>query len=184
MTTEEVLAACRSNWAYRGVDEASMHDMLDELAAHLEDAAHAGRTPQDVVGDDVKAFAAAWAQARTPLPRRALRMVAMASFATGALVLLTLLLHRTTEMAVTADRITYFAAIATATVVWELRRGSLGMRRSWAVALLVGLPVLLLTRHFAGDDPLLTVPLWAGAALLAPGVPFVLADARAKRAAR
>ncbi|MGJ3559724.1 hypothetical protein ACR6C2_17410 [Streptomyces sp. INA 01156] len=63
MTNQQILAVCRSNWEYRGLDDTSVREMLDELSAHLEDAVAAGRTPQDVVGDDVKKFAASWARA-------------------------------------------------------------------------------------------------------------------------
>ncbi|MEJ8667641.1 hypothetical protein WKI71_00900 [Streptomyces sp. MS1.AVA.1] len=68
MTNQQVLAVCRSNWEYRGIDDGSVREMLDELSAHLEDAAAAGRTPQDVVGDDVKEFAASWARPELPSP--------------------------------------------------------------------------------------------------------------------
>ncbi|MGW6915386.1 hypothetical protein ACWGB8_16445 [Kitasatospora sp. NPDC054939] len=183
MTNEKVLAACRSNWEYRGIDEASIREMLDELGAHLEDAAAAGRTPQDVVGQNVRTFAASWARARTPLPRRALRTAAMVSFMLGTLLLLTHLIRRTTEVNVTAQQVAFYAVIATVTVVWELRRGNLGLRRSWGVALLAGLPAIALTHYLAGDRPLLTVPLWVAPILVLPGLPYAQADARAKKAA-
>ncbi|MFD9789397.1 hypothetical protein ACFWXK_00435 [Streptomyces sp. NPDC059070] len=184
MTNETVLAACRSNWEYRGIDDASVRAMLDELTARLEAAEAAGGTPQDVVGSDVRTFAASWARARTPLPRRALRLTAMASFVAGCLLLVSHLVRWTTELDVSADRIAFFVAIAAVTVFWELCRGSLGLGRSWAVALVVGLPVLVLTRHFAGGGTLVTVPLWGAALLVLPGLPYALADARARKAAR
>ncbi|MFJ4095079.1 hypothetical protein ACIPYS_26120 [Kitasatospora sp. NPDC089913] len=182
MTTERVLAACRSNWEYRGIDEASVREMLDELEAHLQDAAAAGRSAQDVVGKDVRTFAAAWARARAPLSRRVLRMAGSVSYVLGVLLLFAHLIGRSTELDVTADRIVYWAVLAAVTVFWQLRRGRLGLRRSWGVALLAGLPALLLTRHFVGDQPLLTLPLWVAPLLLLPGLPFILADVRAKRA--
>jgi hypothetical protein len=43
MTNQQVLAVCRSNWEYRGIDDGSVREMLDELSAHLEDAVAAGR---------------------------------------------------------------------------------------------------------------------------------------------
>ncbi|MFJ8435915.1 hypothetical protein ACIQ9P_31905 [Kitasatospora sp. NPDC094019] len=182
MTTERVLAACRSNWEYRGIDEASVREMLDELDAHLQDAAAAGRSAQDVVGKDVRTFAAAWARARAPLSRRILRTAGTASFVLGVLLLLSHLIRRSAELEVTADRVVFWAVIAAVTVAWELRRGSLGLRRSWGVSLVAGLPALLLTRHFFGDQPLLTLPLWVAPLFLVPGLPFVLADVRARRA--
>lgn len=68
MTNEQILAACRSNWEYRGVGEAAVREMLDELSAHLEDAEAAGRTGEDVVGPDVRTFAAAWARSAPRSP--------------------------------------------------------------------------------------------------------------------
>ncbi|MFJ1732781.1 hypothetical protein [Streptomyces sp. NPDC088254] len=79
MTNQQVLAVCRSNWEYRGIDDPSLREMLDELSAHLEDAVAAGRTPRDVVGNDVTRFAASWARARAPFTRRLLRSAARCS---------------------------------------------------------------------------------------------------------
>ncbi|CAM5587722.1 hypothetical protein SVIOM74S_07404 [Streptomyces violarus] len=57
MTNQQILAVCRSNWEYRGIDDRSVREMLDKLSAHLDDAVAAGRTRQDVVGNDVEEFA-------------------------------------------------------------------------------------------------------------------------------
>jgi hypothetical protein len=81
---DRVLAVCRSNWEYRGLDDASVREMLQELAAHLHDAEAAGRTARDVVGDDVPAFAAVWARSRAPLHRRALRLASLTCGVVGA----------------------------------------------------------------------------------------------------
>ncbi|KOV28634.1 MULTISPECIES: hypothetical protein [Streptomyces] len=183
MTNAQILAACRSNWEYRGIDDASVREMLDELSAHLADAEAAGRTGQDVIGHDVRTFAAAWARARSPLPRRVLRMVCLGAFVLGCLLLLTCLTRWTTESAVTPGSIAFWAVLGVATVVWELRRGSLGMLRSWGIGLCVALPAAIVTRRLAGDAAVLTVPLWAAALLLLPGLPYAVADVRARRRA-
>ncbi|WP_137991154.1 hypothetical protein [Streptomyces vilmorinianum] len=178
MTNERVLAVCRSNWEYRGIDDATVREMLAELTAHLEDAAAAGRTPQDVVGRDVAAFAASWARARMPLHRRVLRMAALIPLVVGALLLISHLVHRTTAVDVTAGRLAFWLSIGVATVALELRRGSLGLGKSWIVALVVGLPVMVLTDQLAGDEPLFLLPLWGSALLTLPGVAYLVAERR------
>ncbi|MFJ9742904.1 hypothetical protein [Streptomyces sp. NPDC101166] len=181
MTQQQILAVCRSNWEYRGVDDRSVREMLDELSAHLEDAVAAGRTPQDVVGNDVTEFAASWARARAPFARRLLRTAAMLCFMIGWLLLATCLLRWTTHRAVSVDDITFWTVAAAVTIVWELRRGSLGIGRSLAVALVVGLPAALLTRWLGGDGTLFTVPLWAAPVLLLPALPYAVTDMRARK---
>ncbi|QGV82221.1 hypothetical protein [Streptomyces ficellus] len=183
MTDERVLAVCRANWEYRGIDAASVREMLAELAAHLEDAAAAGRKPADVVGDDVKAFAASWARARQPLHRRVMRLAAILPGVVGTLMLFSHLLWRTTQLPVTAGRLALIAAIAAVTVTVELRRGSLGLGRSWLVGAAVGLPVALVADRLAGDEPLFTLPLWATALLILPGGVCAVLDARARKRA-
>ncbi|WP_328884070.1 hypothetical protein [Streptomyces sp. NBC_00299] len=181
MTNQQVLAVCRSNWEYRGIDDGSVREMLDELSAHLEDAVAAGRTPQDVVGDDIKRFAASWARARTSFPRRLLRTAAMVCFVIGSLLLATCLVRWTTERVVSVGDIVFWAAIAAVTVTWELRRGSLGLGRSLAVALVAGLGAVLLSEWLVGDGALFTLPLWVAPALLLPGLPYAIADARGRK---
>ncbi|MFD0209503.1 hypothetical protein ACFVH9_10290 [Streptomyces hirsutus] len=181
MTNQQVLAVCRSNWEYRGIDDGSVREMLDELSAHLEDAVAAGRTPQDVVGDDVKEFAASWARARAPFPRRLLRTAAMVCFVIGWLVLATCLLRWTTERVVSVDDVAFWAVVAAVTVAWELRRGSLGLGRSLAVALVAGSAAVLLSRWLGGDGALFTLPLWVAPALLLPGLPYAVAGMRGRK---
>ncbi|MFF8830984.1 hypothetical protein [Streptomyces sp. NPDC015131] len=180
MTSERVLAVCRANWEYRGVDDASVREMLAELAAHLEDAAAAGRGPRDVVGEDVKAFAASWARARQPFRRRAARLAAVLPSVVGLLMLFSHLLGRTVELPVTAGRLALIAAIAAVTVTVELRSGRLGLWKNWLVGAVVGLPAALLADKLAGDGPLFTLPLWATILLILPGSVLAVADARAR----
>ncbi|MGI5196298.1 hypothetical protein ACQEVY_22050 [Streptomyces sp. CA-288835] len=183
MTNEQILAVCRSNWEYRGIDDASVREMLDELTAHLEDAEAAGRTPQDVVGGDVRAFAAMWARARAPLALRVLRMAAMACFAFGVVLLLSCLVRWTGQVEFTVDRIAIYVLLAAVTVVWETRRGSLGIVKNWALGLVVVLPTVLLIRWLVGDEVLFTLQLWFIAALLLPGLAYLVSDKRSAKAA-
>ncbi|MFD4025792.1 hypothetical protein ACFWRV_20115 [Streptomyces sp. NPDC058576] len=181
MTNAQILAACRSNWEYRGIDDASVREMLEELAAHLEDAQTAGRSGQDVVGQDVRSFAAAWARARAPFSRRVARTVSTTCFAVGCVLILAYLLRWTSELAVTPAYLAFWSSLGVATVVWELRRGSLGMRARCAVAVAIALPAAILTGLLTGDEVLFALPLWAALALLVPGLPYAAADARARR---
>ncbi|WFB08389.1 hypothetical protein LRS74_16020 [Streptomyces sp. LX-29] len=178
MTNDQVLAICRSNWEYRGLSEASVREMLDELSTHLDDAEAAGRTARDVVGEDVRAFAATWARARAPLYRRVLRTAAMASLLLGVLVLLTCLVRWTPERDVEPNDFVFYAVLALVTVGYELRRGGMGLGRSWGLAFLVGVPAIMLSNWLIGDDPLFTVPFWAGFPLLLPALPYVVDDIR------
>ncbi|MFE9477792.1 hypothetical protein ACFYNM_04225 [Streptomyces spororaveus] len=184
MTNEQILAACRSNWEYRGVGEAAVREMLDELSAHLEDAEAAGRTGEDVVGPDVRTFAAAWARERAPFARRALRTAAMACFMVGCLLLFSFLLRWTVRLTVTADHLAFWAAIGAATVAWELRRGGIRLHQGWLLSFVVGLPVALLVRWLVGEGELFTLPLWAVPVVLLPSLPYVVSDARARRNAK
>lgn len=184
MTNDHVLAVCRSNWEYRGIDDTSVREMLTELSDNLADAESAGRTPQDVVGDDITAFAASWARARRPLPYRALRMAAMGLFVIGCLLLFGHAIRWSLTLPVEPSRIAFYLAIAAATVTWELRRGSAGFRKGWLIALVLGLPVMVITGRLAGDEPVLSLPLWATFLLLLPGLPYAIADARARARAR
>ncbi|MFA7765113.1 hypothetical protein ACGFNX_01320 [Streptomyces sp. NPDC048723] len=184
MTNEQILAACRSNWEYRGVGDAAAREMLDELSAHLEDAEAAGRTAQDVVGPDVRAFAAAWARERAPFGRRALRTTAMACFILGILPVFSHLIRWDTQLAVTADYLAFWVAVGAITVAWELRRGSMGLYRHWLLSFAVGLPVMVLAKWLTGDGVLFTLPLWVPSLLLLPGLPYALADSRARRNAK
>ncbi|WP_326647834.1 MULTISPECIES: hypothetical protein [unclassified Streptomyces] len=182
MTNDDVLAVCRSNWEYRGLDEASVRELLEELSKDLADAEATGRTPQDVVGQDITAFATSWARARRPLPYRLLRMAATVSYVLGVALLFGHLLRWSTVLPVLPSRIGFYAAVAAVTVAWELRRGRLGIRKGWVLAFVVGLPVLVITNRLAGDEPLFDLPLWGTLVLLLPGLPYAVVDARAKQA--
>ncbi|WNO71161.1 hypothetical protein [Streptomyces sp. AM8-1-1] len=182
-TREQVLAVCRANWEYRGLDENSVREMLDELDDHLRDAAADGRGAEAVVGKDMKAFAASWARARAPLPVRLLRMTAMTAFVTGWMLLFGHLVRWTAELPVSTSRIAFFAVLATVSVTWDMRRGGSALGRGWLVANTAAVAAAISIVWLAGDRTLFHLPLWCSLLLLAPGLPYALADARAKRRA-
>ncbi|MVO90884.1 hypothetical protein GPA10_40630 [Streptomyces sp. p1417] len=177
-----VLAICRSNWEYRGIDDASLREMLAELSAHLEEAAAAGRSAQEVVGPDAKAFAATWARARTPLHLRVLRMAALTPFVLGALLLFTHLIDWTLTLSVEAPRLAFYAVILVGTVVVETRRGSLGLK-GWLVVGGLGVALAQLSLSLTGDEALFRMPLWATLLLMVPGLPYAYVDTRARKTA-
>ncbi|KUJ68126.1 hypothetical protein ACZ90_21350 [Streptomyces albus subsp. albus] len=183
MTNERILAICRSNWEYRGIADPAVREMLEELAAHLADAEAAGRTARDVVGDNVPAFAASWARAHAPLPRRALRTASLTCFVLGWLVLIAFLFHWTTELALHPDDIAFGLVLALITTVWEMRGGNLGMARHLVAALSALLVAMLLSWWLGGDGTPLTLPLWVVPVLLLPGLPYAVADARSRKRA-
>lgn len=178
LTRERVLAVCRSNWEYRGIDDASVRAMLAELAVRLDEAAAAGRTPRDVVGADIKAFAASSARARTPLRRRVLRMAALVPFAAGVVLLFSHLIGWTAVLEITPGRIAFWSALGVVTVALELRRGALGLGKGWLVGFAAGLPALGLAEWLAGPEPLFGLPLWGTVLLTLPGVACLVAERR------
>ncbi|MGW0477384.1 hypothetical protein [Streptomyces coeruleorubidus] len=118
---------------------------------------------------------------RRTFARRLLRTTAMICFVIGWLILATCLLRWTTERVVSVDDIAFWTVVAAITIAWELRRGTLGLGRTLAVALAVGLPAVLLSQWLGGDGELFTLPLWAAPALLLPGLPYAVADARGRK---
>ncbi|MGJ3559723.1 hypothetical protein ACR6C2_17405 [Streptomyces sp. INA 01156] len=86
----------------------------------------------------------------------------------GSLLLATCLVRWTTERVVSVDDVAFWAVVAAVTVAWELRRGSLGLGRSLAVALVAGLAAVLLSRWLGGDGALFTLPLWVAPACSFP----------------
>ncbi|MFH8988584.1 hypothetical protein [Streptomyces sp. NPDC017940] len=176
-----VLAICRSNWEYRGIDDASMREMLAELSAHLEEAAAAGRSAQDVVGPDAKAFAATWARARAPLHRRVLRMAALTPFVLGSLLFLTHLIDRTLTLSIEGPRLAFYAVILAGTVAVEIKRGSLGFK-GWLLVGGAGLAFAQIASSLFGDDTFFRVPLWVTLLLMVPGLPYAYVDTRARKA--
>ncbi|MEV5241130.1 hypothetical protein AB0K89_18790 [Streptomyces cinnamoneus] len=181
MTDERILAICESNWAYRGVDDTSMREMREELRAHLEEAAAAGRSGTDVVGEDVAAFAAAWARERRPLRQRVGYLAGIAGACLGSALLIAHLTHWTTSLPVTAERIAFYALFAAAVMAWELRRGGAGYAATLGIGVVALVPVAVAAHWLGGDVTLFRMPLWASAALLLPGAVPAVTDVRRRR---
>lgn len=177
-TRERIESICRTQWELRGVDPVSVVEMLDELRTHLDAAAADGKTPTDVVGDDVQAFAAAWAVARESRARRWRRLVLDVG---SMLVLLLGYLHLRTWSA--EVRVLLAVAIAVGVgalviAVAELRRGPLGFWLWQAPIALAVVGGIVLDRLVLHGAVLVTVPLWVTAPLA------LLASARAVRDVR
>jgi membrane protein implicated in regulation of membrane protease activity len=70
---ESILADCERYWRAAGIGRRRAEEMRTELGVHLAEAIANGKAPETVVGDDVAAFARAWAEAVAPdgraLPR-------------------------------------------------------------------------------------------------------------------
>ncbi len=62
-TVDQTVTECARYWRDTGVLAAQVSEMRDELADHLTEATHAGRTVDTVVGSDLAAFAEEWASA-------------------------------------------------------------------------------------------------------------------------
>ncbi|MCA6095951.1 hypothetical protein LE181_27790 [Streptomyces sp. SCA3-4] len=181
MTDERILAICESNWTYRGVDDTSVREMREELRAHLEEAAAAGRSGTDVVGEDVAAFAAAWARERRPLRQRVGYLAGVAGVCLGVALLLAHLTRWTTSLPVTPERIAFYVLFAAVFVAWELRRGGGGHLRTAVIGLVALVPVAVAARWLHGDVTLFHLPLWASAALLLAGAFPAVTDRRRRR---
>lgn len=80
----------RNNWYRAGVPRRVRRDKAEELRAHLLEALDDGRRIEDVVGDDLAAFASEWAQAERPRPLLdvALQLLAILTLIPGGLALL------------------------------------------------------------------------------------------------
>jgi membrane protein implicated in regulation of membrane protease activity len=58
---DQVLDGCTRYWEETHVPPSVVADMRRELASHLTEAAGAGKTPSNVIGDDIATFAESWA---------------------------------------------------------------------------------------------------------------------------
>jgi len=68
---ERLVLACDRYWRSTGVPDATVDEMVTELRSHLHEAAAEGKTPEEVVGADLAAFAESWARAyRGPVTTR------------------------------------------------------------------------------------------------------------------
>lgn len=58
-----LVESCLGYWLWAGVPRHRAEAMATELRGHLEDAAAAGKDPDEVIGPDVASFAEAWRRA-------------------------------------------------------------------------------------------------------------------------
>lgn len=66
----DILEACERYWTKTHVPRRAIDEMRIELSSHLAEAESDGRPIESVVGDDLAAFAEAWAAERRPGHRR------------------------------------------------------------------------------------------------------------------
>ncbi|MDT0448116.1 hypothetical protein [Streptomyces hesseae] len=184
MTTDRILDHCRTEWMFQDLPERDLDDMIAELRDHLDDTARAGKIPETVVGEDITAFATAWAAARRAparggLPRRLAGHTyagAAALLAGGHLVGWTTL---TEVVPASVVAVALFAAVMTFTPYWR----ALFHWPLWRwIALCTGFSGMLLGLFLVGGRPvLLHVPLWATGLLLLPGALSTVASLARRR---
>ncbi|NNC75199.1 MAG: hypothetical protein HKN93_06770 [Acidimicrobiia bacterium] len=58
----DILEACETYWSSTRVPTRAVGEMRGELESHLVEAAASGKSPEEVVGDDLAAFAEDWAR--------------------------------------------------------------------------------------------------------------------------
>ncbi|WP_240138942.1 hypothetical protein [Streptomyces sp. MUM 178J] len=172
LTADDILDRCRSEWLFRDLPEAEVDDMVAELRDHLDDASGAGRPPAAVVGEDLNAFASAWAaERRAERPRRRTpRQLALHAYSGAAALLLGHHLvgwsARVEVVPGSVAAIGLFAALMSCTPYWRaLLHWPLGR---W-MALCFGFSALLLALFLVGGAPVLfSVPLWGTALFCLP----------------
>jgi hypothetical protein len=121
----------RTYWYRAGVPRRTRRAMTEELRAHLLEAVDEGRRIDDVVGDDLAAFASEWAQAERPRPLLDvfLQLVAMATLLPGALALLnpwfqSFIGRDDSQTGISARLLLYLAIIIPVIIAWQLVRVS------------------------------------------------------------
>lgn len=68
-TIDQIVADCERWWRSTGVPVAAVTEMKAELRSHLIEARGEGKSPEDVVGNDLAAFAEEWASEFRPTVR-------------------------------------------------------------------------------------------------------------------
>lgn len=84
-TIESTVDAVEEHWILSGVDHEIASEMADELSDHLTIAVNDGKSFEDVIGHDLRAFANDWAEhladRRTPAEQLRLVVIGAVSFA-------------------------------------------------------------------------------------------------------
>ncbi|MET9416128.1 hypothetical protein ABZY03_18475 [Streptomyces klenkii] len=173
MTPHQILDRCRTEWMFQDIPQDAVDDMLTELQEHLEDSSKAGKSAAVVVGDDVTAFASAWAAEHPSRPPRNTPglLVRHAYAGTVALLLGSHLIGWTAEAALVPGSVAavcLFSALMTFTPYWRAVLHWPLWR--WTALSCTGFAVLLALFLIGSEPVLLHVPLWATGLLLLPGL--------------
>ncbi|HSG80085.1 MAG TPA: NfeD family protein [Acidimicrobiia bacterium] len=109
---ETILTDCERYWRAAGIGRRRAEEMRAELAGHLAEAQANGRAPETVVGDDVAAFARAWAEAVAPDGR--------------ALPRWEVTVHRRAPLRLRAVYVAILMSVVVAVVIWVATVGDEG----------------------------------------------------------
>ncbi|MCL3860981.1 DUF1048 domain-containing protein [Actinotalea sp. K2] len=178
-------------WIKDGVPEVERIARVDELRAHLENAAAEGYPPEEVLGPDPVGFAAEWTAAdrRHPWLGSLLLFMSMLCGVAGGLMLVRLVAPWGEEPAFPWHDLGFAvlaAALATGGALIRRYRGRLGPLRA---AVLTGLGLVAAAAGYLmiaiGLGGVTAQPTWPlGLGLLAAGVSLALIDDRMRRTAR
>jgi hypothetical protein len=181
-TREHIESICKLQWELHGMEPASVLEMQQELNAHLDDALADGKSPQDVVGDDVAAFAVSWAKARRPLLYRLHRVILDVLSAAVGLLAYAHLRRWSTEAPVLPGLVLAFAVFLVITAIVGRRRGDLGFWKGSLLALVLGVAGLAINDLLLHDAVLMTVSLWVTAPVTLLVIVRLVHDMRQRRA--
>jgi DNA-binding ferritin-like protein (Dps family) len=159
-TREQIQSICKAQWELRGIEPAAVLEMHQELSAHLDDALADGKSPTDVVGDDVQAFAASWARARKPRSHRLYRLTLDVSSLAVLLLAFAHLRRWSTQVPVLPGLVLSFAVGIIVLVLVERRRGDLGFWKGSLLFVVFSLAGLALNDLVFREAVLMTMPLW------------------------
>lgn len=163
--TSQTLALCKHRWEQLGLPADDIDEMLDELRAHLDDAAADGREPAQVLGPRPEEFIREWALARSPRWQRQARRAGMSLVVAVVLLLLAHLLQRTTSVEITPGFLIYVTGICALELFWRPKGRPLTFPRYLLASAVLLVPVLAL--HTVFPDALFRVPLWLTGAMAA-----------------
>lgn len=122
-----------SYWYRAGVPRRVRRDKTEELLSHLVEAVENGREIEDVVGDDLVAFASEWAQAERPSPLFDLvsQVVVVVTLLPGGIALLNPWLQGDDpRTGIPGGLLTYLAIIMPMFILWKLLRHRLNRQQA------------------------------------------------------
>lgn len=179
-SSDRVLASCRHHWETSGLAPASIDDLHDELRSHLHEAAKKGRTPEDVIGPDVRAFAREWARAHTPTGKRWARLLINVVCVLAAVALLRHLILRDPELNITPGLTIFVAGLILVLLGWPGRQQEPTFAQ-FSVAAAVGIiPGFLVDWLLLPDTVLFRLPWWATVAIAVAAFGFAYWENRGR----